>query len=62
MTAAYIVLQENRMSTVFWTPHANRGSVCNLGNFQWCGELYFADAAISKDGCPPQISSRRRQA
>jgi hypothetical protein len=28
--------------------------VCALDNFQWRGELCFAGAAISVDGCLPQ--------
>jgi hypothetical protein len=28
-------------------PHAYREPMCALENFQWCGEPYFAGAAIS---------------
>jgi len=24
------------LSMVFWTPDANRGTVCALVNYQWC--------------------------
>jgi hypothetical protein len=29
-------------------PHANRGSVCALVNYQWCRDFCFIGAAISK--------------
>jgi hypothetical protein len=28
-----------------WKLYANRGPVCTLENFQWCGEPWFAGAA-----------------
>jgi hypothetical protein len=34
------------------------GPMCASGNFQWCGEPYFAGAAISIDRFPPQIPRR----
>jgi len=39
-------------------PHANRGSVCSLVNFQWCGELCFADAAIQEIAVPRELPCR----
>jgi hypothetical protein len=39
-------------------PNANRKSVCTLINYQWCGGICFVDAAVSKDGCLPQIPRR----
>jgi len=29
--------------------------VCALVDYQWCGEICFAEVAISKDSCPPRI-------
>jgi hypothetical protein len=41
--------KQNHICTEVWTPCANREWVCALENFQWCGELCFAGAAISID-------------
>jgi hypothetical protein len=50
----------NRKRTESGTPDVKRGSVCALVGYQWCGELHFAGAAISTDGCPPQTPRRDR--
>jgi hypothetical protein len=42
-----------------WKPCANRGAVCTLENFQWCGELFFVDAAVLRGGCLPLIPRRK---
>jgi hypothetical protein len=48
----------NRKHTEGWKPFANRGSVSNLDNLQWCWEPCFIGAAMSVDMCLPQIPRR----
>jgi hypothetical protein len=46
------------MVCMVWKPFTNRGPVCTLGTFQWCGEPCSVDAAISRGRCPPLIRMR----
>jgi len=39
----------------FQTPRAKRGSVCAVVDYQWCEELWFADAANSHSGQARQV-------
>jgi hypothetical protein len=48
----------NRNITEFGKADAYRGPMFAPGNYQWCGEPYFAGVAISIDGLLPQISRR----
>jgi len=44
-----------------WKPsNAIRGLVYALESYQWCGESYFAGAAISYDMCLPRNPKRDR--
>jgi hypothetical protein len=52
------ILLRNRIHTEGWKLCANRGTVCTLKNFQWCGEPCFAGVVISRGGCLPQIPRR----
>jgi hypothetical protein len=49
MTSAccQLILTYNHICTEVWKPCANREPMCALENFQLCGELCFAGAAIS---------------
>jgi len=42
------------------TPDMKLWLVCALLNYEWCGGLYFAGAAILSDGCPPQTPRQGR--
>jgi hypothetical protein len=48
MLAAFTILWWNPERTEFWKPYANRGTVCSLKTYQWCGEPCFADAQFQK--------------
>jgi hypothetical protein len=55
---ACMILLCNHRRTEFGKPHACRGPVCASEKSQWCGEPYFAGAAISISGILPQIPKR----
>jgi hypothetical protein len=44
----------------FEKKNANRGPMCAMKSFQWCGEACFAGAALLIDGFLLQISRRDR--
>jgi hypothetical protein len=48
----------NSIHTEGWKPCANRGSVCTLKNFQWCGETCFVGPAILRGRCLPLLHRR----
>jgi hypothetical protein len=58
MLVFFVTLLHNRKNTEFGKPHAYRGPVCTSGDCEWCGEPYFAGAAISGDMFLPQIPRR----
>jgi hypothetical protein len=41
----------NRIHTEGWNLSANRGPMCTLDHFQWCGKPCFVDAAILRGRC-----------
>jgi hypothetical protein len=51
LLVAYTILLHDRTHMEGWKPCANRGPVCTLENFQWCGEPCFAGAAILTHCC-----------
>jgi hypothetical protein len=54
-------LLHNCIHTEGWKPCANRGPVCTLENYQWCGEPCFAGAAILRGKCPSVIPRRNKR-
>jgi len=67
MTSAYCLLPayfcDKLVYVRYFERHMQIGGrcVCALINYQWCGELCFADATISEDYCPPQSARRGRR-
>jgi hypothetical protein len=51
----FMILLCTLKCTEFGKPHAYCGPMCTSGNCHWCGEPYFAGAAISIDRFLPQI-------
>jgi hypothetical protein len=51
LLVSFTALLYNRIHTGGWKPRENRGPVCTLENFQWCGEPCFAGAAIVRNRC-----------
>jgi hypothetical protein len=58
MLVACMIVLCNHKRTEFGKPHAYRGPMCASERSQWCGEPYFADAAISISVILPQIPRR----
>jgi hypothetical protein len=53
-----MILLCDHKRTEFGKPHAYREPMCASENCQWCGEPYFAGAAISIGEILPQIPRR----
>jgi hypothetical protein len=58
LLVACTLLLYSRMHTGGWKPCANRGPVCTLENFQWCGEFCFVGAAVLRGRCLSLIPRR----
>jgi hypothetical protein len=55
---ACIISLYSHKRTEFGKPHAYRGPMCASEKSRWCGEPYFAGAAIAISGILPQIPRR----
>jgi hypothetical protein len=60
LLAACTILLYNRAHTEGWKLCTNRGPVCTLGNFHWCGEPCFIGTAILSGRWLPLIPRRGR--
>jgi hypothetical protein len=56
----FMILLCNHKCTEFGKPHAYREPMCTSENCQWCGEPYFAGAAISIDEILPQLREQQQ--
>jgi hypothetical protein len=60
LLVACMILLCNHKPMEFGKPHAYRGPMCASENCRWCGEPYFAGAAMSISGILPQIPRRSK--